>query len=182
MLHDVTIARREVRALIELRGDADAAARVAPAAGVVLPARPNRVAHGADGACSAWLGPRRWLVMAPIAREDQLCEAIARAARLEPLLDWAAVSDMHAVLTIAGPGVVDVLAQGCALDLEGDAFAVDTMTGTEMWGVGVLLRRAADGFEILVDRSLAGFLENWLVTAAGGRSGLRHAATQFVKG
>lgn len=182
MLHDVTIVPGDLQALVELRGEPEAAARVAAGCGFDLPARPNSVAAGAGGLNVAWLGPRRWLALAPIVDEESLCSRVAAAALAEPLLDWACVSDMHAALVVAGPGAVDVLAQGCALDLEREAFASDAMTGTEMWGVGVLLRRTRDGFEILVDRSLAGYLENWLVTAAGGRSGLRHAATQFVKG
>ena len=181
MLHDVTIRSGDPRTLVELRGDPDAAARVAATGGFALPTRANAVAQAGGDMSVAWLGPRRWLVMAPIAAENRLCATLAQAALVEPMLDCTCVSDMYATFSIAGPGVVDVLAQGCALDLDGHAFAVDAMTGTEMWGVGVMLRRTPAGYELLVDRSLAGFIENWLVTAAGGRSALRHAATQFVK-
>lgn len=181
MLHAVDIRSLARSSLIELRGDAAAVARVAAACGLPLPRQANREA-AAGGIAVAWIGPRRWLVIAPAADEAALVARLECALADEALLDMAVVSDMFACLAVGGEGAIDVLAQGCALDLEGDALPVGGITGTEMWQVGVILRRVEQGFEILVDRSLEGFLENWLVTAAGGRPERIHAATQFFRG
>ena len=181
MLHDVAIRRLEPRMIVELRADPDAAARVLAAGALQLPGRANRAVSTGDAAV-AWIGPRRWLIQAPAAREAVLVATLDRTAAAEPLLDLAVVSDMFAIFEIAGAGAVDVLAQGCALDLEDDALPVGGVTGTELWQIAAILRRVAGGFEILVDRSLAGFLENWLVTAAGGSAVPIHAATQFFRG
>lgn len=179
MLHDVRIWSLEPRMILELRGDPEAFARVAAACALPSPTRANSAAAVGDVAV-AWVGPRRWLIQGPAAAETALLAPLERAVDAEPLLDLAAVGDMIAVFAVDGAGAVDVLAQGCALDLDG--LCADVVTGTEMWGIGVVLCRVAGGWEILVDRSLAGYLESWLLTAAGGRSDRVHAATQFFRG
>lgn len=179
MLHDVRIHSLEPRLIVELRGDPQAFARVAAACALAQPRLANSEA-AAGGIAVAWIGPRRWLVHGPTAVGAALLERLGLEVAGEPLLDLAAVGDMLAAFAVTGPGAIDVLAQGCALDLDG--LPRDAVTGTEMWGVGVVLRRVDGGWEILVDRSLAGFLETWLVTAAGGRSDRVHAATQFFRG
>ena len=179
MLHAVSIRRSAPRLIVELRGDPAAAARVAARCGLALPVRPNREAK--TGAIAvAWIGPRRWLIQAPAETETTLLAALDAACAAEPMLDAAVATDMFAIFEIDGAGAVDLLAQGCALDLDGDALPADGVTGTEMWQVAVILRRVAPGFEILVDRSLAGFLENWLVTAARGQQDLDAAIRAYL--
>jgi sarcosine oxidase gamma subunit len=49
-------------------------------------------------------------------------------------------------------------------------------TGTELWGAAVIIIRSEGpqpGFRIIVDRSHAGFIEDWLTVASGGTSALR---------
>jgi heterotetrameric sarcosine oxidase gamma subunit len=159
------------RAVVEIRGDAAAVARVLSAAGLAAPQRPNSaVASAAPGGDAAvlWIGPRRWLAMADPARETALADAIAAAAAAEPLALAAVVTDMLAGLALQGAGARDLLEQGTPLAL--DDLGADGATMTELFMVPALLRRAGDGWEIWIDRSLAAYLEECLRVANGGEA------------
>lgn len=162
MRYQVDITVPEPRAVIELRGDPAAAARCLATAGLPVPTRRNH----AEGEV-LWIGPRRWLVMAPAAREASLVTSLLAAAGHEPMLVAANVSDMWSGLALRGPGAVDVLAQATALDLgrlaDGDA------TTTDVFAVPALLWRRAETFELWCDRSLARHVRESANVAAGLR-------------
>lgn len=162
MRYQVEITVLEPRTVIELRGDPDAAARCLAAAGLSVPTRRNH----AEGEV-LWLGPRRWLVMAPIEREAALAASLLAAAGREPMLVGANVSDMWSGLALRGPGAIDVLAQATPLDfdrhVDGDA------TMADVFAVPALLQRRSDGFELWCDRSLAQHLRESTSVAAGIR-------------
>ncbi|MBM3523370.1 MAG: hypothetical protein FJX57_10475 [Alphaproteobacteria bacterium] len=162
MRYQVEITALEPRAIIELRGDPAAAARCLTAAGLRLPTRPNHA-----GGEVLWLGPRRWLVMAPIERESTIVASLLTAAAHEPMLVAAHVSDMWSGLALRGPGAVEILAQATPLDLDhlGDGAA----TMTDVFSVPALIRRGADGFELWCDRSLAHHVRESVKVAVGIR-------------
>lgn len=163
MRHDATVAALPPRAMFDLRGAPDAVARCLAAAGLAAPAKPNSVR--ADGEREVfWVGPRRWLVAAPIGDEAALERALIGASGESTLA--ANVSDLFATFRVAGPGAADVLAQGAPLDLHPRAFAADRATFTELFATTALLRRRGDGFEIAVERSYAGYIESWLKAAS----------------
>lgn len=159
MRYQVEITALEPRAIIELRGD-PAAARCLAAGGVPAPTRRNH----ADGEV-LWLGPRRWLVMAPIEREAVLITSLVAAAAHEPMLVAAVVSDMWCGLALRGPGAADVLAQATPLDL--DRLVEGNATMTDMFAVPVLLWRRAGSFELWCERSLAQHVRECANVAAG---------------
>ncbi len=167
MRYDVDIATIAPRAMIELRGDPDAAARCLAAAELHAPKRANSVAGHENGVDVLWLGPRRWLVMAPLEREDLLARQLENAAAAEPMLAALRVGDMWGGIALRGRGARDVLAQGTPLDLDATQFVASAATFTDMFAVTALLRRAGDGFEIWIDRSLAQHLAESLHIAAG---------------
>lgn len=162
MRYQVEITELAPRAMIELRGDPDAAARCLTAAGLPVPTRRNH----AEGDV-LWLGPRRWLVMAPIEREAALVASLLAAAAHEPTLIAANVGDMWSGLALRGPGAVDVLIQAIPLDL--DRLRDGAATMTDVFAVPALLHRGVDGFELWCDRSLAQHLNESTSVAAGIR-------------
>ncbi len=167
MRYEVDIPAIAPRAVIELRGDPDAAIRCLAAADLRAPSRPNSVVGHEDGVDVLWLGPRRWLAMAPLAHEETLARRLEDAATTEPMLAAVRVSDMWAGLALRGSGTREVLAQGTPLDLDAAQFATDAATFTDLFAGTALLRRAGDGFEIWIDRSLAQHLAESLRIAAG---------------
>lgn len=169
MRYAATIEPIAPRCIVELRGDAAAAHRLAAALGIAPPPRPNTIARNDAGDCLAWLGPRRWLAMAPLEREIAWRAIVDRAVGAEPGLVGAVVSDMYAGFAVAGRECREVLAQGILLDLAPEAMPADLATGSDFHGVPVLLwqRPAGHGFELWFDRSLAGYAGDWLQAALG---------------
>ncbi len=110
---------------ISLRADpADAAllARVGAALGALPPTAPNTVAASADGLAHVlWLGPDEWLV---VGRESAAAgvaaatESAVRAAGAGGYLTAVDVSANRVGIEVSGPGAAELLAHGCALDLE----------------------------------------------------------------
>lgn len=146
MAYDVTISGEPLRALFELTGalpEAD-----------VLPAAPgaNRLTR-AGGRILIRTGPARWLLMAPLAAEAALAEALPAAVLL---------SDTLSFFSINGAQADEVLAVATPLDLHPDVFAADAATFTEAFGIRALLRRLPDGFELAVDRSYADWFAEML--------------------
>ena len=163
------LAPAPFRRLLTLRGDAGAAGfldAVQSAAGVTPPVEPNTVAVGEDCVCF-WLGPDEWLLSAPADRGAALEAALSDAFADDP---WAAVVDVsHTLvgLTISGPHAKDVLARGCALDLDETRFPVSACARTLLAQAGVLLRRLDDApsFEIWIRISYADYVKAWLARA-----------------
>lgn len=168
MAYDVTIAPLPAEAMIDLRADQASHAALARLLPTGLPEQPNTFA-AADDITATWLGPDAWLVAAPIAREEELLAALARAAA-GCHAAATLVSDHYAGFRLAGPQCRAVLAQGCALDLRADRFPVGGSARTLVADVTVLIRRVEDrAYDLLVDRSLARHLALWLAYASGQR-------------
>ncbi len=81
----------------------------------------------------------------------------ALADRHHALVD---VSARFAVLELAGPAVREALAAACPLDLHDSTFAVDAATRTVLGKAEIVLDRlAADRYRLVVNRSLAPYVE-----------------------
>ncbi|HUI35258.1 MAG TPA: sarcosine oxidase subunit gamma family protein [Stellaceae bacterium] len=136
-------------------------------AGLPIPLVPNRVA--AMGAVRVlWLGPDEWLVTAE-------GEALDLLPRLERAVAGrrAAVTDLSAsrvALDISGSGARALIAAGCSLDLHPRAFAPNHCGQTLLARVPVILDQLDETprFRLLVRRSHARWLADWLVDAAQG--------------
>ena len=154
-------------AQVDLRLDpaGPAAAAVARALGVALPARPGSTA-AADDLTVLWLGPDEWLVLGTPGTEGALTRDLRAALGDTPgaVVD---VSAQRAGLLVDGPAARDLLAGGCALDLHPRAFAPGRCARTRLARAQVvLLSRADGGFGVLVASSYAGYLADWLLDAA----------------
>jgi sarcosine oxidase subunit gamma len=136
-------------------------------AGVFLPLSPNRVA--ATGALRVlWLGPDEWLAVADGNAPD-LVPRLERAVADRR----AAVSDLSSsrvIIEIAGVAACDLLAAGCGLDLHPRVFGPGQCAQTVLSRVPVILDQLDDAphFRVLVRRSYASWLVDWMIDAAEG--------------
>lgn len=169
--YDAAVSPLPAGALFDARGGEAALAAFAAAAGAPPATAANRFTATGD-VRALRIGPRRVLIQAPLAREAGIAAALEAVAVGDEMADVALVSDMWSGFVVAGPGATDILAQGTPLPLSADAFPPGAATGTEMWAVAVILiREATDRFVVMVDRSLAGYLANWLAVANGAEGG-----------
>ncbi|MBV8776379.1 MAG: sarcosine oxidase subunit gamma [Alphaproteobacteria bacterium] len=136
-------------------------------AGLPLPLTANRAA--AMGPVRVlWLGPDEWLILAEGSSRDltaRLERAVAgRSFALHDL------SSGRTVLELGGRGARALLAAGCGIDLHPRAFAPGDCAQTLLARVPVILDQLDDTprYRILLRRSYAGWLIDWLIDAAGG--------------
>jgi sarcosine oxidase subunit gamma len=154
MGYDALVDQLPLRCLVDVRGTPYAARALLGRACLAPPAAAMTWEEN-DQTSVAHVGPRRWLVMAPIEAEAALL------ASLHEPVDGAsavAVSDAFTGFSIIGPQAGDVVAQGCPLDIHPVAFPANGATATVLFGQTTLLLRRADGFECFVDASIADYV------------------------
>ena len=142
-----------------VRGDDAAVAGLGAWLGVVPPAQINRAAANGDRIAMK-LGPDEWLVLAEPAAGRELG---APASDKLVLVD---VSHRNAGLVLCGPQVEAVLAAGCPLPLNDQAFPAGRATRTLFAKAEIVLwRQSATTFHIEVARSFAPYLVAHLAEA-----------------
>lgn len=126
-----------------------------------LPLTPGKTSARAERV-AWWFGPDQWLIVVPPADVAPLMPALYETAR-----SAVDVSDLRAEFELAGPRAVDVLRKGCGIDLHSRAFATGDCALTLLGRVRIALRQTDDrpGYRILVERSVAPYLWDWLVDA-----------------
>jgi sarcosine oxidase subunit gamma len=135
--------------------------------GCSLPRTPNtfRVAAVADRVL--WLGPDEWLILAPEGREPALVQALRQAAGD----GFAAVVELgsgQTVIELTGARAREVIAKGCPLDLHPRAFGPGRCAQSRLARTLVTLAQLDDAptFELIVRRSFADYLWQWLLDAS----------------
>ncbi len=135
-------------------------------AGVPLPLQPNRVASMRE-LRTLWLGPDEWLVTAP---ERGIPDLMGRLSRALASRHAAAVdlSASRAIIEIGGPAARQLLEKGCGLDLHPRAFGPGRCAQTVFARLPVIIDQlsAAPLYRLLVHRSAARWLAEWLIDAA----------------
>lgn len=143
-----------------------AAAAVERSLGDPLPA-PCTLTRARD-ADILWLGPDEFLLLAPPGRQPYLLREIREAVGPE----FATVTDVsaqHTTLDLSGPGVRDVLARGCAIDLDPRVSPPGTCVRTLLARAGVILLVEAPGrIRLLVRSSFASYVTDWLADVCSG--------------
>jgi sarcosine oxidase subunit gamma len=162
----VTVVEAAHRGKLLLRLDTAARERAGAVLGLAVPAESLSSAAAGDTAC-LWLGPDEWLLLLPPGRLDEIAD------RLERDLDGthrAVVGVSHRLVSfrLGGPGVRDLLAAGCPLDLHARAFPPGAVARSLLGKVGITLHRLAAGdvWELHLDRSLAPYAWLFLANAA----------------
>jgi heterotetrameric sarcosine oxidase gamma subunit len=173
--YDATLVRLSMQALFDIRGSEAGMAAGLANAGLEVPVARNVVQRDIAGLQIIRLGPKRFVVLALPEAESEFNLRLEAAFVSVVDADFALVSDMFVTFELSGPGSEDVLRQGAPLDLSSQRFPADMATGTELWTTSVILIRASVDpacFRIIVERSYAGYIENWLTTATGQTSDL----------
>jgi sarcosine oxidase subunit gamma len=143
--------------------------RIGDALTAIPPMEPNRVTAATDGEGHVlWLGPDEWLVAAREGAPAEVAAAIetaVHAAAGDAFLTAVDVSANRVGIEIAGPGAVDLLASGCALDLE-RGLPVGGCAQTLLARANVVLWHVADDptpvYRVLVRPSFVRYLLGWL--------------------
>lgn len=106
------------------------------------------------------LGPDEWLVLTLPAE---------RRSRALSLTEFGSVTDVSAqrtTISLRGPRVRDLLARGCAIDLDPSVAPTGTCVTTLLAQTGVTIVVEADGILLLVRSSFASYLAHWLEDAS----------------
>lgn len=134
--------------------------------GVEIPTEPNTVALS-DQYIILWLCENEWLIITPEDRETDLINLLEnRMSRI--FTSFTDVSSGQCIIRITGPDVRKVLSKGCSLDLHPRSFGLGKCAQSLIAEVGVTIRQINNtpSFELIVRRSLAEYLVNWLYDAA----------------
>lgn len=161
----VEIRQLDIAEKLLLRGDgADKFKQaVSEALGHDIPDAPHVTAN--DQLYCLCLSDSEWLVLSG---GDELLEKRLNDALNRQVAAVIDVSSAWTIVEVAGANAEALLASGCSLDLHESNFPVGQCARGLISHVGVVIyrREAGDGYHILVDRSLAADLWNWLHGAA----------------
>jgi len=152
---------------INLRGDASSPeflAAVAKATGLALPVEPNTVASGEHDIY--WLGPNEWMLVGEHAGTSEVVAALSQETQRQ----HAAVNDLSGgqiIYRLSGDSARQLLSKGCSLDLHPSVFNAGACAQTGLAKAGVIIRplHGESGFDVLVRRSFADYLWQWLLRA-----------------
>jgi sarcosine oxidase subunit gamma len=146
---------------VRLDPAAPEAGRVKDALGTALPASPCASSVVGDLAV-LWLGPDEWLVVAPTHRTDLESAVRSAIAGAGAVVD---VSAQRTALRVTGSRARDLLAHGCAIDLDPRTSPAGTVVQTMLALAPVAIVVQDHGFLLLVRSSFARYLADWIVDA-----------------
>jgi sarcosine oxidase subunit gamma len=133
--------------------------------GFDLPVLPNTVASAGDRS-ALWLGPDEWLIVASpghgAAIEGSTRKALAAS---RSVVD---VSANRTAISVQGTAARELLAFGCAIDLDARAFGPGRCAQTMLAKAQVIIQHLAAGpaFIVYVRASFATYLADWLLDAS----------------
>ncbi len=172
------LAEQAFMDIVNLRGDAmdERFAQAVPSAiGLALPVQANTATVQGTRQL-IWLGPDEWmlkdagsLAVAGAGTASPLAVALRAALSQHPGLHHSVVEvgSGYTTLSLQGPGVAELLARGCPLDLHPRAFGAGAIAQSHVARAPVLIRclRESSEFEVTVRRSFAAYLFRWLCEA-----------------
>ena len=113
-----------------------------------------------------WLSPNDWLLLNPPADPGRIKAALQKASS-NATCAVTDVSDAWSIMDLSGAAAPAKLAQGCSVDFHDRAFPPGRYALTRLQHLPVIIHHLDDTpqFRILLDRSLAQFLRDWLTAA-----------------
>jgi sarcosine oxidase subunit gamma len=150
-----------------LQGGAAARAAAGRAFGFALPEAACR-ARAAGERAALWLGPDEHLLLAPASAASRVQAEleIALADIAHSLVD---VSHRQVAIALHGARARELLACGCPLDLDDEAFPTDACARTLLGKAEVVVwRRSAEEYHLETGRSFSGYVLGWLREAERG--------------
>ena len=164
----IELAELPIAGHFNLRVDpanADAMKRASDCVGVSLPTQPLSSIE-ADGTRVHWVAPDEWYVLMPRDKATGF-EVAFRDAMSGLHYSIVDVSGGQTVLLLSGQGAREVLMKGAAVDVHDSAFAVGKVVGTAIAkSSGMIVRTGDDSYELLIRRSFANYLWDWLSDAS----------------
>ena len=162
---DVTIERTGPASRFVLRGGE----AVAHAAGTALPLElapaVGRVV-ARDGIAALCLGPDEWLLLGASERESELERRLNGALQSLPH-SLVNIGHRDVAFVLRGSAAAEVVNAGCPLDLRTAVFPADCCSRTLLGKAEIVLwRSAAQTFRIETARSLATYVNEFLLLAA----------------
>jgi methylglutamate dehydrogenase subunit D len=157
----ITISERQGLAVIELAAfsrSAPARDALARELGIALPAA--GASAETSGIAALSIGPARWLILGSEAAATSLPVPSEAAAGIVDL------SHGRAVLTLAGVNAVYPLIKGTSLDLDPAVFTDGSVAATALARMPVVIWRRGGAFDVIVPRSYAVALLEWLIAAS----------------
>ena len=129
--------------------------------GIALPVSPQEKVNNEPTAY--WLAPNDWLLVNPASDIDSVSSALRDSAGGATTV-VTDMTDAWSIIDISGEDAVARLAEGCSVDLHDNAFPSGRYALTRLQHPSVIIHRLDDTprFRILVDRSVAQFLRDWL--------------------
>ena len=112
------------------------------------------------------LGENEWLIITPENEERELIATLRN--KMDGILtSFTDVSSSQCIIRVTGSHVRNVFAKGCSLDLHSRSFGVGKCAQSLIASVGVIIRQidSTPSFELIVRRSFAEYLVNWLYDA-----------------
>lgn len=166
----ITLRERPFLGHISVRGKADDSAftdACADVLGVALPTTPNTQAEG-EGVIVCWQRPTEWLVLT----EADACQAWIDKLRAALEGIHSGVIDLsggHTLIEVRGEHAMETLSKGTTLDLHSRSFGACQCARTQLAKTTAFIRVVEPGqaFEVVVRRTFADYLWQWLYDAAG---------------
>ena len=153
---------QDIVEIAALRGRGAELQTIARGRGLSLPAL-GRASVAAEQ-LALCVRPERWLLLSPPAAPGvsarhwhSACVGVGAAVDLSGGLT---------ALQLSGPAARDVLARGCRLDLDADAFTLNAAAATLMAQVSVILAALPSGLLLLTPASTAQHMREWLAASA----------------
>lgn len=163
----VTIEETGLRGLITMRGDlasTELRAAVKSVTGLTVP-KARQIKSNAEGAV-AWMSPDELLLIVDHAKAERTTVSLSKALKGQHHLA-VNVSDARAVFVLRGRGVREVLAKGAPVDLSPGAFKKGEIRRTRIGQIAAAFWLIdQETAELVCFRSVAGFMFDWLRTAA----------------
>jgi heterotetrameric sarcosine oxidase gamma subunit len=159
MGYDLTFDGPQTRTLLELRGDRAVLEQIAPGLLPPWPTRPSSASRLSERLL-LWLGPDRWLLLAPLDQEDELEDALCQCHVAEAGVTL--VSDTLGFFTLSGRDAEVAISIACPLDLRPDAFGHDWIAMTDAFGVQALTMKSGPHWILAVEPSHAAYVATQL--------------------
>ncbi|HEY4037403.1 MAG TPA: sarcosine oxidase subunit gamma family protein [Burkholderiaceae bacterium] len=136
-----------------------------------LPRRPNTFHTGSAASLSGlrvlWLGPDDWLIVTPEGSEGRVANELQQASG-EGFATVLELGSGQTVIELCGPRAREVIAKGCPLDLHSRVFGPGCCAQSRLARTLVTLLQVdqTPTFELIVRRSFADYLWQWLLDAS----------------
>ena len=152
---------RKLRLQVRPRAEVDKG-RLEKLLGTVLPESPQEKVN--NEATAYWLGPNDWLLLDPAQEIDRIAGALREASGSATAV-VTYMTDAWSIIEISGEGALSRLAEGCSVDFHDSELPAGHYVLTRLQHLSVIIHRLDDTprFRILVDRSVAQYLRDWLV-------------------